>query len=209
MTHVTFESAVANIKSVLDQATYDEVLVGKQWYSSAHEYAKALAKSGCISVTKAACILAALSPRVSWTNNKRDAMHIVRSLAMMQKINPNQLFAYDANVNKAIAIFWCPSDDESTLFSLVGNGNKTRSFANCILNPRNKRDVCVDTHATSVAAGKRVTANEAGKLVFSKHKGYSQVAAAYIEAGTSRGYTGLEAQAIAWVAYRRLHNIKA
>lgn len=205
---MTLSTYVQNILTTYDQATHDERIVGSSWYSSAHEQCRQLAYIHKTSVEVVVCMMAALSPRNSWTNNKLDCSRILTSFEMRVPVNRKMLFAFDTNVDKAIAIYHSvDKHDFSKLLNLVGKGNKTRSFAYCMMYPNTSRDVCVDTHAFSVCMGERKSSSDAQKAVFSKHKGYSLCAQAYVEAAKRRGVKPLVMQATAWVTYRRLHNI--
>lgn len=204
---VPLSTYVQNILYTFDQATHDERIVGASWYSSAHEQCRQLAYIHKTTVEVVVCMMAALSPRNSWTNNKLDCSRILAALEMGTEVNRKWLFAFDANVDKAIDIYRTGGNDFSKLINIVGKGNKTRSFAYCMMYPNNASDVCIDTHAYSVCMGERKTSVDAQKAVFSKHKGYSLFAQAYIEAAKRRGVKPLVMQATAWVTYRRLHNI--
>lgn len=205
---MTLYTYVQNILSTYDQATHDEAIVGSSWYSSAHEQCRQLAYVYNTTVEVVVCMMSALSPRVSWTNNKLDCSRILSAIEFGVPVNRKLLFAFDTNVDKAINIYHAvDKHDFSKLLDVVGKGNKTRSFAYCMMYPSTSRDVCVDTHAYSVCMGKRMLSANADKAIFKKHKGYSLCAQAYVEAAKARGVKPHVMQATAWVTYRRLHNI--
>ncbi|MFE2101576.1 hypothetical protein, partial [Streptomyces sp. NPDC059468] len=127
---------VANILSVFNRATADQLQRGANWYVTAHELAEFLSEGN----TRAgAGVIAALSANKAWDINQRlarDAFagnphgHTGDNLAKVAKIlagtDPAEVLPMDA---------------------------KTGNFYRCILDPSDAEAVCIDRHAHDVAVG--------------------------------------------------------
>jgi len=123
---------------------------------------------------------------------------------------------YNANKQKAIKILGIldkgSMDLENDIREIL-NGNKVKAFFNCIHNyETNKTTVCIDGHAKAIYIGEKFALSSNSSNVTNKQ--YRVISQAYIDAtkeineseGTS--YLPYQIQAITWVAWRRIHNIK-
>lgn len=178
-----------NILAVLDEATADELEAGTRWYAEAHNLACELDPDN---VRRAAGVIAALSPQVSWTRNEVMAREVyfygdTRGLR--------------SNVDKARAIHAGADPDD------VLGGNKVRAFYANIADPENSPAVTVDRHAYDVARGRRGT--DADRTDLALPRVYGAFVAAYERAAHASGLTPLQVQAATWVAWRRIHGITA
>jgi hypothetical protein len=225
----TSAEMVDNIVSIFNKATKDEVDAGMYWYLRAHYFCTSIAAEfnllGLENLTAAHCAyaLSALSPRNSWTNNQSDLRWVLHSLLPLEKQLQADVdlfahyrgFAFLPNIEKARKILTSPANvDLETLLDLVGKGNKTRNFAllcNLQTLVRNRDGllscpICVDTHAISIALGRRALAGETTK-VFASDIVYRLIAEAYAEASERLWLDGYKVQAITWVTWKRLNNI--
>lgn len=84
---------------------------GTAWYQTAQDEARSLAKQYKTTYRIAAAVIAALSPRTKWEQNKGDARAILRAVASGSRIKP-KVTAYNRNRDKAwkIAKGGKPSD---------------------------------------------------------------------------------------------------
>lgn len=178
-----------NITRVFRDAYVGPATDGINWYREAHSFAGELCPED---PSKAAGVIAALSPRVSWTYNKRLAAsafatgHATGHLSLCCR-------KADAIMNGA--------DPEAVL-----GGRKITDFYRCILDPNNKHTVVVDRHAFDVYQGK-VTPDDA-KDVLKKKGVYDGIATAYVSAAkiltkeTGELMLPSTVQAVTWVAWR-------
>jgi hypothetical protein len=225
-----FDTLVNNIVNIYSEAKHYEHVVGKHWYYKAHLFCSSIAKEftdlGLPNLTdsRTAYALAALSPRNSWENNKRDLRFVLHSLlphhAQLQSDVDDfahyRGFAFLPNIEKARAILTQPAHTElSELLKLVGKGAKTLAFAKLCSNVVIEDDtciVCIDTHAISTAIGKRVFAGESNK-VFNNPVASEHLARAYRAATVQinlvyhQSLEPYQVQAITWVTWKRLNNI--
>lgn len=70
-----------NILDALARATADDWLYGVSWYPQAHAYATHLADEFGITVEQAAAVIAVLSPRVEWEENRDLARRALQAWA--------------------------------------------------------------------------------------------------------------------------------
>ncbi len=191
-----------NIASVFSQAQPSDWTAGMEWYPLAHSLAQRIAASLNVSVAQAAYAIAALSPRTSWPENVRAITAIAQHLADGGQfgdfsVTPS-LRVTHINQSKAFAILTTGD------LAYIGNGPKTRAFADNILNPGTSQMVTIDSWAYRIAAGMINVTDEVPVSI--RGKVYDEVAAAYIEVASFSGLLPLELQAITWVTAHRLEN---
>lgn len=183
----------ARIVDVYRLATVEELDAGLSWYRDANSIAKALCPSD---VSKAAGVIAALSPMMGWGRNVM--------LAGRAFEDGKASGALGRNTDKADRIM----SGENPLDVL--GGDKVVSFFQCIVNPDNNDFVCIDRHAFDIAMG-RVTNNKTrGALnrvgVYESFaKSYRIAAKVLSREGTS--VTAAQVQAVTWTVWRRLKDI--
>ena len=175
------------LRAILDSATDQEWAEGTYWYAVAHSFAAELADRYGVSVECAAGVIAALSPRLSWTMNQRAA---------------ETLFASgDAPVlhsNKAKALQILAGQNPLTVLG----GAKVRAFYACIVSPVADA-VCVDRHAVDAAVGYKGT--DKSRKFLDRVGAYESVAAAYRVTADRYGISPAQCQAIVWVVWRGVH----
>jgi len=180
---------VANILSMLAQATTEEEQVGITWYSTAH----VLASHWHPDMRTACGVLAALSPNTDWESNVAMAADFLAGHTDADTV-PH---TYDAG-RKAERI----RDGEDP--DLVLGGRKVRSFFRNIFDPDRPGPVTVDRHATCIWLGERDTSRRPVNLV-NRVGAYQMIAADYRTAGRLTGLLPHQIQAITWCTYRRIH----
>ena len=124
--------SITNILSVYEEASPEEIAEGLAWYSSAHTFSVGLSERYGVSIRQAAGIIAALSPRLSWDLNLRNADTVCRT---------GDVRGLGGNVAKAKRILH--GEDPSDVLG----GNKVRSFFDNILFHEASSTVTIDRHA--------------------------------------------------------------
>ena len=183
-------------------ATVSEVKDGLNWYTEANEYCRELASRFNISLQQAAGIIAVFSPQAGWTENKRYAVSFL--------INPKNLLRSMVQVIKAKRILKLTSEDEIYhAQSITGQAFKTKSFFLNILNPDIATDVTIDRHAIAVCIQNpdNVFALSQDYAKYTKAQ-YTFFASCYIKAAASLDILPHQLQAITWLTYRRLRELR-
>ncbi len=195
-------SYATNIVSIFHQAQPTDWTAGMEWYPLAHSLAQRIAGTLDVSVAQAAYAIAAISPRTSWPENVRAINAIAQHMADGGQfgdfsVTP-KLRVTNINLSKAFAILTTGD------LAYIGNGPKTRAFADNILHPETSLAVTIDSWAYRIAAGMINVTDEVPVAI--RGKVYDEVAAAYIEVANFSGLLPLELQAITWVTAHRLEN---
>lgn len=178
------------ILEVFDRASAADAAAGLEWYARAESAARALSAgtAGAVSVDAAAGAIAALSPRVSWSQNLRAASILVDAAAAGR---PAPVVA-GVGTNRAKA--WAILQGGAPLDVL--GGDKVRSFYR---NIRGDVDaVTVDVWAMSAADGRPTSVYRNGTTA-AQYRAYAD---AYRAAAGARGTDPRTMQATVWVALR-------
>jgi len=183
----------SNIKSVIAMATPEEYSSGMGWYALAHRQCQAIADHFEVSLSTAVGVVAALSPGVQWEKNLLDA------IAILEHSENAIVSTYPDNKHKALSI--ASNGDTGVL-----GGSKVTAFYPNILNPHLDNNVTCDRHAAVAAAN---WFKEFNNQKFLKDPKYAVLEAAYFSVARELGIKGHQAQAIAWVAAKRLFSNKA
>lgn len=183
---VSDRTLVRNIIRTYKAASDAERAEGVEWYAQAFRLALEVDPEH---PTRAAGIIAALSPLTPWDRN----VFLVRET---YRTNGLQGGTLGKNRDKANRIL----QGEDPL--LVLKGAKVRAFFAGIVSSGASSDVCVDRHAYDLAVGKRYGKNERPGL--SSKDGYARIADAYCRAAKRLGVGPQELQAITWVAWRNM-----
>lgn len=195
---------------------------GREWYPRARAFAEELAADWAgdagadeAAITRAAAVIAVLSPREHWSKNVELARHAY-SLAngewvglTVEQARTRWTFGLKDGAGKAFRMLVLGEEPNE-----VVKGPKVRQFWHTIVDPTDPRAVVVDRHAWAVAAGRVLTDAELGQ--YSGRLGaYDAVSEMYRRAAVHLskwlGYkiTPAEVQAITWTAWRREHSAKA
>jgi hypothetical protein len=213
-------------------ATIAELSNGRDWYRRARRLAEDLVVEYALAipgsprwhkeVTKAAAVIAVLSPRLSWTKNVElarqvytDAARIARlrnepELYRQRRANLTESFpGLKGNGDKAYRILVDGEDPED-----VVSGPKVTAFWRTIVDPTDPRAVVVDRHALDVAMGTVLDDRQRG-IILGRKGAYEELSALYrraakllskdFHAGELSGWTPAEVQAVTWVVWRRNH----
>ncbi|MBV9923177.1 MAG: hypothetical protein JOY78_20320 [Pseudonocardia sp.] len=175
---LTPAKVTANIVRVFARATEQDMLDGKCWYAEAQALAQELATAGDLTVLQAACVIAHLSPRQTWSVNKRMARELVST---------GQTKGLGGAISRAKAAM--VADDP---FATFGKAPKTRAFAANIAGDMHA--VTIDVWALRVAG---VAEAQLGRVGV-----YEAVAHCYRLAAKRFGITPAQMQAVTWVVAR-------
>jgi len=179
-----------------------ELREGMTWYNDAHTYTAELASRFEITISQAAGIIAAFSPQTGWQENKRYALSYliapknrVRSLAQHLKAKKILAIKNEANIYSALSV-----NDAAW---------KTKAFFMNILNPDIITSVTIDRHAIACCIQNpdnvEALSEQYGKLT---EKQYTFFETCYMEAAKELDILPHQLQAIVWVTYRRLRNLR-
>lgn len=166
-------------------ATDEHRQEGIDWYRNAHNEALLLDPGN---VRRAAGVIAALSPRVSWDNNLR--------LARKAYEHGEASGTLGVSCRAANAIL--AGNDPS----VVLRGPKVSAFFTLIANPDDPSVVCVDRHAIDIAIGRRLTDAERSVYELNRRGLYEVFAACYRRAAKRLGVLPAWVQAATWVSWR-------
>ena len=207
---------IENIKGVYYLSKAYEKKHGEIWYKVANKSCSAIAKKVGMHSAIVVGVLSALSPNNKWERNVIDAENMCIAYKSDIPLDDVKVCTYNANKQKAIKILGIldkgSMDLESDIRDIL-NGNKVKAFFDCIHSyETNKSTVCIDGHAKAIYIGEKFALSSNSSNVTNKQ--YRVISQTYIDAtkeinqaeGTS--YLPYQIQAITWVAWRRIHNIK-
>ena len=207
---------IENIKGVYYLSKAYEKKHGEIWYKVANKSCSTIAKKVGMHSAIVVGVLAALSPNNKWERNVIDAENMCIAYKSDIPLDDVKVCTYNANKQKAIKILGIldsgSMDLENDIRDIL-NGNKVKAFFDCIYSyETNKTTVCIDGHAKAIYIGEKLALSSNSSNVTNKQ--YRVISQAYIDAtkeineseGTS--YLPYQIQAITWVAWRRIHNIK-
>jgi hypothetical protein len=208
-----------------DQATSEEKAQGKRWYPDAHLVAKSIAKldprikSDAEAAHKGAGVLSAYSPQQGWWANQHNAARAFHEQRAVGKGEGIMVMGSHANaaqkvmdgMNHQEALKGPKTQDFASL--IEHGGNKPQSPEDAAAGkPKEPSDkVVVDRHALSVAAGRRLNADDVKGFPSQNRKHYEVVAnhyrkaAAVISDREGREVPPHEVQAVTWLARQRLN----
>jgi hypothetical protein len=204
-----------NVISHWEQSTPEEKQQGARWYPDAHHVAKAIAKlnpdikDDREASHKGAGVLSAYSPQQGWWANQHNA---ARSFLNKKAVGKGEgIMVMSSHATAAQKIL----DGEDHQKAL--KGPKTQDFAHLIEHGGNDEKgnpshrVVVDRHALSVAAGRRLDADDVKGFPSQNRHYYEHVAQQYRTAAAvlsdreGRQIPPHEVQAVTWLTRQRLN----
>ena len=198
--------SVENILKMYKLATPEEKRDGVVWYAEAFAQCNRIAIDLEVPVHIVTGVVAALSPNNKWDRNVTNAHDLIRAFLDGDHIDDVKVSTYSAMKRKAWLILEEMPDHDGVIAIL--NGQKIVSFYRNIMGD----DTCtVDGHAKNIYYGDRHSLTENKTNVGKKE--YKIISDAYVAAGkrariNGRALKAFEIQAITWVVWRRIHNIK-
>jgi len=179
---------------------------GMNWYLEAHKFALRLASTYGIGVDKAAGVISALSPMITWEQNKIDAEILISGWSAGVYVHDqnrvHNFSTYSKNVNKAEQILFTDQPVEN-FFSLK-TGPKTLHFYLNILHPTKNTGVTIDRHV--IAAWEGIKDGSGGSRRVTAHQ-YKKIESGYVSVANKVGILPHQLQAIIWVTYKQLNNL--
>jgi hypothetical protein len=198
--------SVDNILAVYRQATPDEKRDGVVWYAEALASCMNISNDTSVPLHIVVGVCAALSPNNKWDRNVQNARDLIVAFINGDYIDSVKVSTYHAMKRKAWGILEAMPDHDGVIALL--NGQKIVSFYRNIVGD----DTCtIDGHARNIYYGERVGLTNDKSNVGKRE--YAEIQSAYVKAGkkvrlNGRSLKAFEMQAITWVAWRRIHNIK-
>lgn len=193
---------VKNIIKIYEKATPDEIQHGIGWYQDAQDTCTSMADKHELPLRVVVGVLAALSPNNKWSRNVGDADDLITAFLNGDGVESVTPCTYKKMRDKAWSILEAMPEDDQHVMTIL-NGQKIVSFFSNIMG----HDTCtIDGHARNIYYGKRhsLTSN----LTNIGKREYAKLQDAYNVAAHKLGLKAYELQAITWVAWRRIHNIK-
>tara|TARA_R100001244_G_scaffold10358_1_gene12359 strand:+ start:70 stop:669 length:600 start_codon:yes stop_codon:yes gene_type:complete len=197
---------VENILKIYRLATPEEKRDGVVWYAEAYAQCNRIAIDLEVPVHIVTGVVAALSPNNKWDRNVLNAHDLIGAFTNGDDIDDVKVSTYHTMKRKAWSILEAMPDHEGVIAIL--NGQKIVSFYRNIMGD----DTCtVDGHAKNIYYGERHSLTDDKTNVGKKE--YKTISDAYVDAGkrarvNGRPLKAFEIQAITWVVWRRVHNIK-
>lgn len=185
--------SVKNIIGLYTQATLDDLREGMSWYEDANSFCKGISEEFNFPLPKVAAVVSHLSPRNRWSRNKKDVVSLFKAYRDKKDLHQVKVATFNTNRSKAVAVIKGETQDWQP------HGPKTRAFFKNILGCSDL--VTVDTHAYSIAKGKRIVNKAINKSE------YKRIEECYKTAASMLGIQPYQLQACTWVTFRRLNNI--
>ena len=198
--------SIDNIITIYKLATPEEKRDGIVWYANAYSDCNRIALDLSVQVHIVTGVVAALSPNNKWDRNVANARDLIAGFLDGDCVDDIKVSTYNAMKKKAWSILEQMPDHEGVIDIL--NGQKIVSFYRNIMGD----DTCtVDGHAKNIYYGERHGLTDDKTNVGKKE--YKTISEAYVKAGkrvrvNGRSLKAFEIQAITWVVWRRIHNIK-
>ena len=187
-------------------ATPEEKRDGIVWYADALRDCTRIATDLELPVHIVTGVCAALSPNNKWDKNIINARDLCAAFVNGDGMDSVKVSTYHKMKSKAWSILEAMPDHDSVIAIL--NGQKIVSFYNNIMGD----DTCtIDGHARNIAYGERVGLTDDKTNIGVKE--YRSLQTDYVSAAkrtrvNGRALKAFELQAITWVTWRRIHNIK-
>ena len=198
--------SVENILSIYKLATPQEKRDGIVWYADALRDYTQIAIDLDMPVHIVTGVCAALSPNNKWDRNVINARDLCAAYVNGDDMDSVKVSTYNKMKEKAWSILQAMPDHNGVISIL--NGQKIVSFYRNIMGD----DTCtIDGHARNIAYGERIGLTDDKTNIGVKE--YRTLQAAYVDAAkrtrvNGRALKAFELQAITWVTWRRIHNIK-
>jgi len=199
---LTQKKCVNSILRFYDLASASETIEGLHWYDEANKYCRELSSRFNITLSQAAGIIAVFSPQAGWEENKRYALSFL--------LNPKIRLRSLVQVRKAKKILSLTSEtDIYNALSLNDRAEKTKAFFLNILNPDLVTDVTIDRHAIASCIQRPdetfPLSKEYGNLTPIQYQFFERC---YVVAASELNLLPQQLQAIVWVTYRRIRDLK-
>ena len=185
---------------VFNSASAQDTLDGARWYAQAESMCEVLSTKYGHSKMVIASVVSCLSPACSWSQNIKDANHVLELWSNGSR-NPEDATCstYGNNVIKAYKIL------ETGNPEFIGNGLKTTSFACNLAGLWNDNAVTIDRHMLGLAVGSRSTLHQKISVTA---KRYRTISEAVKRIAKNKGLEPRQVQAILWESFRTRVGLK-
>jgi hypothetical protein len=217
---VTREGMAAEIDSKI---TPENLVAGREWYTEAQDFNTDLAKRSGLSEEQTAAITSAVSPRTPWPRNKQLAENIAMNYKQYDGVVPTHKDRHGKLDTPAQAaarkMGGTLSANGGIAFEIARGGDidkhltgvKRRSFYNNMVNPKDSKDITVDTWMTRAAMNSTTKPGgldlQTATDFLSISEGATKGGAGYVSISESvrivankRGLSPHEVQAAYWIA---------
>jgi len=198
--------SVENILAIYKMATPEEKRDGIVWYADALRDCTRIALDTSVPLHIVVGVVASLSPNNKWERNIQNAKDLIHACVNGDGIDSVKVCTYHKMKEKAWSILEAMPDHDGVITIL--NGQKIVSFYRNIMGD----DTCtIDGHARNIAYAERVGLTDDKTNIGVRE--YRTLQAEYVQAAkrtrvNGRALKAFELQAITWVTWRRIHNIK-
>lgn len=172
---------IANIQDHVRAATVAQIAQGATWYQEARDLAHVMVGEYCKTVEHAAWVIAAMSPRMFWSQNVKAALHFAKT---GERLDGLMTRSYETAKRQI--------DMDTVDFDTLAKSGKTPAFAKNIAG--DDMAVAVDVWAARAAGINEKALNRVGV--------YNAVADCYAEVAIQYGIAPSQCQAIAWIVAR-------
>lgn len=186
----------ANLLSCVAGASPTAESEGMGWYAAAHSHAADLATRYGFTVRQCAGVIAALSPQTGWSENIRLASEACEHAANGRT---DLISGHTADACRKASRILQGEDPADVL-----GGRKVRSFFSNIVDPTRSGAVTVDRHAVDMLMGRR---GAVADRILERSGAYALCAGVIRSVARELGMRPHELQAVAWVAWRQLHDV--
>ena len=198
--------SIENILATYKMATPEEKRDGIVWYADALRDCTRIALDTCVPLHIVVGVVASLSPNNKWERNIINAKDLIHAHVNGDGMDSVKVSTYHKMKSKAWSILEAMPNHDGVIAIL--NGQKIVSFYRNIMGD----DTCtIDGHARNIAYAERVGLTDDKTNIGVKE--YRTLQAEYVQAAkrtrvNGRALKAFELQAITWVTWRRIHNIK-
>lgn len=194
-----------NLERIWDAARDDEVTIGRNAFPKYQRITTAIAARHGFSATIGAAVFAALSPNSDYWGNLRDTDRLLSAAAANASLESFSVSTYGNNKRKAWQIAF-GADPDVYIKAL-----KTRNFFHNIQDPTNTEFVTIDGHMCNIFHNERkplASRDKERRLVKVTPTLYVTIAQAVKDLAEQKGEYPSTVQAILWLTWRRIHNIR-
>jgi hypothetical protein len=188
-------SGTNQLLCALENADIATTREGMGWYDGAHSICADIATETGRETLQVAGVLAAFSPQTGWSENIR----LTRQAC--EADGPSQVIGHTSNACGKVSnlLFGNKTPDE------VLGGRKVRSFYRNVAYPDVSGAVTVDRHMIDLLVGRRGAVND---RILERIGAYQHAAGIIRGAAREAGILPHQLQAITWVYWRKLHDVK-
>lgn len=193
---------LANLKHLWDQRDEVDHKEGLLAYRRYRTVMRMFAKHYGFPISDVTSAFVALSPNSDYHGNLRSLASVLDGVRHGVPTELITVSTYNACRDRAVSYV-----NKAVSFRKTVKGPKISAFRDNILRPNTSRLVTVDGHMIAAWHGQELTMKDAARLLKSKAQ-YMEISDAISELATGEGVAPCQAQAILWLARKRILNVK-